>query len=200
MDSEKVAIGILALIIGAMIFFMSAPVVTVGNNVSLPTKTQFVTILPKNAANGVIKLETKKAIPAGTSIDIDVLNNGASESREQATAREQSGISATYTRYRPLVAPAYNFPFSDFGTIASYKSGEVIAGLRTSPVRLLFGTTAPDLLISNKGAGVGLSFYGPPDILGSACKHWGLGFGRLWPFGHGDSYSAIYLSFSTYDF
>lgn len=200
MDGEKVAIGVLALIIGAMIFFMSAPVITVGNNVSLPTKTQFVTILPKDAANGVIKLETKKAIPAGISVDIDVLNNGVSESKEQAASREQSGISATYTRYRPLVAPAYGFPFSDFGTFATYKDGEVIAGLRTSPARLLFGTISPDLLLSNKCAGVGLSFYASPDLFGSAYKHWGLGFGRLWPFSHGDSYSAIYLSFSTYDF
>jgi hypothetical protein len=205
-----------AILLAATIYFGTATVRTVDGNVEIPTKTNFVVVEPKDAANGTLHLHTTKPIPAGNDLYVDVLHDGLSERPAQRTARTSAGLEATYTRNRALVEPIAGFPFGDWGTFAAVRtgpsapgiedtsagtdSGRFVVGLRTSPVRLLYGTVAPDLLLAPHDLGLGLSAYAPPDLWGGTFDHWGIGVGRLYSLARGGSASTIaYLSFSTWD-
>lgn len=71
----------------------------------------------------------------------------------------------------------------DLGCFAAYRprgrghdqSFEV--GLRYSPVRLLYGTVAPDALITEDAAGLGLSIYPPAAYVGPRWHHVGIELG-----------------------
>jgi hypothetical protein len=71
------------------------------------------------------------------------------------------------------------------------------AGVRYSPARLLYGTIAPDVLLSGHSYGLGMSLYPPPQYAGRYWRHLGVGVGRLTDFGDGAIYNTFYLSFST---
>jgi hypothetical protein len=73
---------------------------------------------------------------------------------------------------------------------------ELNVGLRGSPVRI-WNTIAPDLLLSDKTIGVGVSFYPAPERFGEGWNHLGIGYGYCTPFNDGSSGSLFYLSFST---
>ncbi len=78
-------------------------------------------------------------------------------------------------------------PTLDLGAFAAYRpsgrhttSGPTEAfetGIRYSPVRLLYGTVAPDALLTRDAAGVGLSFYPPEQYVGPKWHHLGLEVG-----------------------
>lgn len=187
------------IVVGATFFFASAPARTVAGNVPIPTKTNFQLIKYAGDADGTVHFKATKPIPVGTEFDLDILDNQLSERPEDRSARENLGFNAKLTRNRGLLE-VYDFPF-DLGTWAGYapdinSDSTFQVGLRVSPCRFLYGTTAPDFLVSPDHVGVGVSLYPPPDLLGHTWSHWGLGYGHLWAAGDGDSSNVFYLSFS----
>lgn len=70
------------------------------------------------------------------------------------------------------------------------------AGLRFSPVRLGYGIVSPDLLVSPRQAGVGVSFYPPAATVAPALQHFGVGVGYLADYRGGAGWSP-YFSLST---
>jgi hypothetical protein len=95
-------------------------------------------------------------------------------------------------------------PGWDFGAYGGYLSGnktgtdikDLDVGLRISPVRV-WNTFAPDLLISNQAAGVGISFYPAPERYGEIWSHLGVGFGRVITYSDDSNRNLFYASFST---
>lgn len=96
----------------------------------------------------------------------------------------------------------------DLGCFAAYKpsgrdSGEYDdesfqAGLRYSPIRLLYGTIAPDALITEDAAGVGISFYPPARYVGPRWHHLGIEIGWMASLsGHSPDGWVAGLSFTT---
>lgn len=98
-------------------------------------------------------------------------------------------------------------PGWDLGTFGGYRDDSSITvdrlavGLRVSPCRLLYGTTAPDLVLAKDWAGAGASFYLPSQLVGATASHIGVGAWYGVPFSDGaDSGGAAWcygLSFST---
>jgi hypothetical protein len=69
-------------------------------------------------------------------------------------------------------------------------------GLRFSPVRFLYGSLAPDLLVSPKQAGLGVSLYPPAQTVGYKWQHFGLGLGYVADYDGGHGWIP-YLALST---
>lgn len=94
---------------------------------------------------------------------------------------------------------------NDFGTFAGYRPSArqtdddtFEVGIRYSPIRLLYGTIAPDALLSRDSAGVGLSFYPPEQYVGTFFHHLGLEFGYMASLsGNSGPGYVVGLSFST---
>jgi hypothetical protein len=83
-------------------------------------------------------------------------------------------------RYRP---DAYSSQWNcDIGAFAGFCKDSPEIGLRISPIRFLFDTTAPDAIISNDRIGVGLSVFCPPRILPEPFGHIGIGTWYSYPF------------------
>lgn len=186
-------------VIGATFFFAASPLRTIAGNIPIPTSTKFVFIKPAGGADGTVHFKATKDIPSGTEFDIDLRDNQLSERPEGRKARDTLGFTAETSRVRGFIE-TYDFPY-DFGTWAGYapasRDETFQVGLRASPVRLLYGTLAPDLLLSQDHAGIGISLYPPPDLVGHMWSHWGLGYGHLWPTHSSDPSNVFYLSFST---
>lgn len=70
-------------------------------------------------------------------------------------------------------------------------------GLRYSPARLLYGTIAPDLVLSGDLVGGGLSVYPPRRLVGDYIEHVGLGAWYAAPFDGGGPGWCFGLTFST---
>lgn len=96
----------------------------------------------------------------------------------------------------------------DFGTFGGYRDSSAsdvdrfTVGLRLSPVRLFYDTTAPDLVVAKDWAGIGASVYLPQSLVGSTCSHIGIGAWYGLPFSHEDRAGggagwAYGLAFST---
>jgi hypothetical protein len=72
-------------------------------------------------------------------------------------------------------------PHLDIGTWAGYRSSHspdvpsFETGIRYSPVRIGFGTVAPDLVFNDKLVGAGISVYPPTRVVGNFWRHIGLG-------------------------
>jgi hypothetical protein len=201
MNPERIA-AILAIgVVAITLTFVTSTPRTVADNVVIPTSSSFHLVGDNDQASGTLRLKFNQAVPAGTVLDVDVRDDVVSERPEQKDARAKAGISASYVRNRDLLNPNKDFPFGDFGTFAAYDpSGadeHLVVGLRVSPFRFLYGTTAADGLLSNHRLGLGLSFYAPPDLFGHVFAHWGLGIGRLWSFDDRPEATVGYLSFST---
>jgi hypothetical protein len=201
---ETMALAGILILVGSTLFFASADQRTTGDNRNVPTKTKLHLMGERDAAAGTLYFKATKTIPAGYEFALDVDGNVVSEPREQTDTREAAGIDLWYHRNRDFLTPHYSFPFSDFGTFAAVtpnpSSDDLAVGLRASPFRLLYGTTAPDFLVAQHYVGLGVSFYAPPDVMGKAFSHWGIGVGHLWPVGDhpDDRRTTIYLSFTTF--
>lgn len=208
--SERIGMILAIIVIGTTLFFSGPPTRTVGDNVVLPTKTNFDAVSKKDQADATLYLFAEKDIKAGSSLNIDILDGVLSESKDQAAARKEFGIEAEVTKNRAMLNPAWHFPFTDFGTFAGYAPDRdseesdiddgLVIGLRFSPVRVLYDTVAADFLISPSTAGVGVSVYPPSDYFGSVFSHWGVGYGHLWATDNGNSSNIFYLSFTVYEF
>ncbi len=208
--TERIGAILAVLVIGFTLFFSGPPTRTVGDNVIIPTKTNFDSVSKKDQADATLHLYAAKDIKAGSALDIDILDGVLSESKDQAAARKEFGIEAEVTKNRALINPAWRFPFTDFGTFAGYAPDRdpdnsdidngLVIGLRFSPVRALYDTIAADFLISPSTAGIGISIYPPSDYFGSVFSHWGIGYGHVWATDNGSSSNIFYLSFSVYEF
>ena len=69
-------------------------------------------------------------------------------------------------------------------------------GLRYSPVRLAYGVISPDILVSPRQAGIGCSFYAPPQSVRYPFPHLGVGLGYLADYRGGNGWTP-YLAIST---
>jgi len=200
MNPERIAACLAIIVVAATLFFVTSTPRTVAGNVTIPTSSSFHLVGERDQAAGTLRLRFDQSVPAGTVLDVDVRDDVLSERPEQREARAKAGISASYSRNRDFLDPNRDFPFGDFGTFAAYDPGaddHFTAGIRLSPFRVLYGTTAADALIAPHRLGLGLSFYAPPDLFGHVFSHWGLGVGRLWGFDDRPEANIIYLSFST---
>ena len=81
----------------------------------------------------------------------------------------------------------------DVGAVCAYREGgrgtdggAIAGGLRVSPVRLLWGTVAPDIVVTEDWAGAGASAYLPRQIVGNAASHFGIGAWYGVPYGSSD--------------
>lgn len=93
----------------------------------------------------------------------------------------------------------------DLGAWAGYntrgsdvRGGRFQAGARYSPVRLLYGIIAPDLVVSEDVAGAGVSVYPPERLVGRYLGHVGVGGWYVAPFAGGDAGWMFGLTFSTH--
>lgn len=68
------------------------------------------------------------------------------------------------------------------------------AGIRVSPCRLLYGALAPDVVISDRTAGVGISLFPPTRWVGRPWDHVGVGAWYLVPLDSGRPGGALGLS------
>lgn len=202
--NERVALVAVLVVISSTFFFLAAPQRSTADNNNISTSTQLHLWGKKDGASGTLKIKTTKTIMAGTDLLIDVDNNVVSEPKKQTAERERIGVDLSYQRNRSFIDPAYSFPFTDLGAFAavipSSSVDDLVVGLRTSPVRLVYGTFAPDVLFAQHYVGVGLSMYAPQDIMGGVFAHWGIGAGHFWSVGDKNdevSANAIYISFST---
>lgn len=193
-----------AVIVGATFFFVSAGPLSTAGFTAVPSKSQFVLYSDGDTADGLLTLKATKDIARGSTFRFAVNDNVLSEKPDERKARIDAGFDATQTRTRSLLQ-SWDFPY-DFGTFAGAapsargpqgESSTFQVGLRVSPARFLYGTIAPDLLVTSDHFGVGLSLYPPPDLMGHSWAHWGIGYGHLWPTSQGAASNLFYLSFST---
>jgi len=95
-------------------------------------------------------------------------------------------------------------PGFDFGTYAGFLTGPTEnttvkpfdVGIKLSPIRI-YNTLSPELLMSNQGAGLGITFHPSEDRFGSFWHNMGIGYGRMWTFNDSAQRSIFYLSIST---
>lgn len=89
------------------------------------------------------------------------------------------------------------FNRSDGGASASNRADRFQAGLRYSPARLLYGTVAPDLVLSSDLVGGGISFYPPRKLAGRYFEHVGVGAWYCAPFDGSNPGWSFGFSFSA---
>lgn len=205
LNGQSIVVVIIGGIVVMMFFFvMAKPVDSINGNINIDTHTNLQWWRKNGDAAGTLHLRVTKPIPAGTELDIDIANNQLSESPKKRKEREDAGITATEDRNRGGIT-TYDFPF-DLGTWGGYapdargnspETSTFQVGIRIAPIRVLFDTTAPDFLISKDHAGIGISLYPPPDLVGDFWTHWGIGGGHLWPIDGSSTSNVFYLSFST---
>lgn len=96
----------------------------------------------------------------------------------------------------------------DLGTFASFTNADLDPddpdhfqiGIRASPYRVLYGTTALDGVLTRDGIGAGISFYPPASRVGQWWAHWGVGTWYVLPTdSRGESGWCFGLAFSTRD-
>jgi hypothetical protein len=181
-------------VVFATFYFSSHPAPTRnGEKLIKPTKTQVHLIRKQDEVDGSLSITH---VPSGDKFETDFYDKNHYEKPEQAGSPLWK---------RELSRDLYIIdPGIDLGTYGGVVTGglrddedRMHVGLRFSPVRLLFGTTAPDLLVGPTEAGVGLSIYPPKGRFGDFWSHLGVGVGRTWTYDHGDQDNLVYLSFST---
>lgn len=142
--------------------------------------------------------------PAGEHWGLSLYAGGVPyQEREQAEANGKSdkpGWSYKWTVHR------YPIDYdTDLGAWAGFRvsdsgkgdhNGVFDVGLRYSPVRFAYGVIAPDLLLSPRQAGVGVSFYPPAQSVSYNLQHLGVGVAYMADFDGGTGWCP-YLSLST---
>jgi hypothetical protein len=110
---------------------------------------------------------------------------------------ETAGVySLSVTTHRYLYDPKLDLgAFAGVGI--SGDSDRFQPGIRVSPVRLAWGTTALDAVATANGAGIGASIYPPPRYFGRWWNHIGVGGWYIVPFDGSDPGVTVGLSFST---
>jgi hypothetical protein len=151
---------------------------------------------------------TIKHLPSGDSFSFDFWNNNIllpDGKTELPTRRNPDG---TITKLWEITQSRNSALFTtgwDFGIYTGYLDGKkegtsispVAIGVRISPLRAIYDTTALDLLVSNQSAGIGISIYPAPERFGKIWRHFGIGLGKVISYEDQEYRNVFYLSFST---
>jgi hypothetical protein len=176
---------------------------SIAGDKSVATTTHTALVLPPEHADGDLtasfSYKDQDGIEHTATGDVDVRHGRVYQSDEQRTASDKAGFKFQYNRTVGLCDP-YLF---DLGTVAGAAglsgADRFQVGLRYSPVRLLYGTVAPDLILTKDAVGVGVSAYLPADEFPNL-SHWGLEVARLIPTHSGTKpANFVGIAFSTYD-
>ena len=206
MDPSKLIVPAIAAAIIALLALKSSPAPPIGDIPPVETKHEYPLYRDDKGADA----EVVASGPAGGELGRWLLDDGqlfgpvdrdGRKLEGDALAHVNATIVLTERVYDPFWAPG-GFERLDLGTFAGYRGGSDAAGerfetgLRYSPVRTLWGTLAPDLVVGRYSAGIGASFY-PPRQLGRFWRHWGVGIWETAPYeGTGIGWCAG-LTFST---
>lgn len=196
MDFKQPGVALLLIGVFAMtVWLTSDPVETVRGKEPVATDIKPHLIRKEQEVDGTLVVTHK---PSGDRFVADVLDRQLFQSPEQ---RDSTVWDAKLDRESYLIDPGIDvgaFIGPSFGS-EGRDDGEVPVemGLRLSPVRLLYGTVSPDLLVTTDGYGAGVTVFPPPDRFGRIWNNLGLGVGRLWDYdGDGDS-TVVFLGTST---
>lgn len=173
--------GIAIVLVIAVTVWFNEPAAKLNGREPVPTDTNFHWMRHEQEVDGTLEL-------TGSGTGLFYIRNNQLYAADDATALNFKAAQVT-DRY-------FVDPGLDLGAWGSYTK-EVTAGLRVSPARFLYGTTAPDALIGPHSFGLGISFYPPPEYCGRTWSHLGIGVGRIRDFSDGDFHNSLYLSFST---
>lgn len=187
MDNHSEAIGAIAVVavLGGILYCVKHPIPSIGDKVVIPPTNVPALIRKDHGIDGTVAVTH---VPSGDSIKADTyLGNlyWTPEDRDAGTWRVKM------LRYRYLIDPGL-----DVGAYGGYCDG-FETGIRLSPVRLLYGTTALDGLIGSKGAGAGVSVYPMPEYFGPLWRHLGVGYGREYAYDGDSSNNLFYMALST---
>lgn len=203
MKPEQIGLGILLLIILSFVVLGRPPSSVNGLTPVKENAPRFHLTKEKGNGEGTYDFTVPGTLEDGatTRTGSFVLYRGKLWENEKAP----SNFKASFT-------PDYYFfdPELDLGTFGAYRSNSsddtsaFQAGLRYSPARFLWGTVAPDLIVSADVAGAGFSIFPPPKFFGGWWQHLGLGIWYSVPLGDDTAEATsdwMYgLSFSTRDF
>lgn len=166
-----------------------APALSDGSK-PVPTDTEFHVAAPDNRVDGEIVVADR----TGRELGRWYLDRG--RVYDPKGSESSTGVTVSVVRHEYLYDPGF-----DIGAFAGYAKGGDLThfqpGVRLSPVRLLWGTTAPDIVATQQGAGAGVSFYPPAEYFGRWWNHVGVGGWYVAPYTGGDPSLVIGLSFST---
>jgi hypothetical protein len=185
---------VFATIIGTTILF-NRPAPSLAGAAPVPTTTSFHTMPAKEKADGTLTVETD----AGRA-DAYVANGRVYQTAEQRDKSTLAGFKLTYNRDRNLWEPTVDAGcFAGYWNLDATDTHKFQPGVRFSPMRVLYGTLAPDALVTSQGIGYGVSFYLPSEYFGyQFWDHIGLQVGRLHAFDGSGSAGMFGLAFSVH--
>ncbi len=191
MSGEYGAIFILVGIIGLTVFF-SAPAGSIAGKDAVDTTSAFHLVRREYQTDGVLVVHGRDGALLG---EFGLVDNQLYETPAQA---RDGQIVATLRRDYYLLDPSF-----DLGTWAGYCTQEFDGertdiGLRYSPIRLLYGTVAPDIIAGEESVGFGFSVFPPARLVGNRWRHLGIGAWYAAPYDGGDPGLVFGLSFSTH--
>lgn len=193
----------LAALVLTVAFAVSHPQRSIGNDVSVKLANDFHLVGTQDGARTTVEI-TPSPAAVGRTLRYDIRDNSVFETRDQAAAGY-----AKVTQRRQRVLFDLDWPLLDVGPFAGFDSharkgvngreadDRLQLGLAVSPVTLLYGTTAPELLLSRYDAGLGVSFYAPADLVGSGFSHIGIGYARMFDYRGGDSSNLFYARWTA---
>lgn len=184
-------------------YFSAKPPEKFGDRKVIPPKMEAPQLIrTEGVVDGKIKV---KHIPSGDSFNLGMYDDyfllppGENELPKAGDGTKLWEF--TYTK------PTYWIdPRLEFGVYAGYLDGDkkgtnidsFDVGLKLSPVRLFFGTTTIDGLVSNQAAGLGASLYPAPIHFGQFWKNMGVGYGRVYTYDDNAQRNLFYLTFSSH--
>jgi len=179
-------------LLGLVFWFSKTPPPTVNGDTAVPTKTVFHLWGTGDNADGTYRVLDPVGHPV---VAFHVRDNRVSELPLDPGAEHP--YRTTYER--DLYAAKSGLDLGAWTGIGDLgpNNHSWQTGIRYSPVRALFGTFSPDLALSRDAIGAGLSLYPPPDYVGHAWAHIGIGAWYMAPFDGSPPGTVYGLSFST---
>lgn len=188
-SGEYSGLLIIAVLVGATYYFGAAPGSIAGQN-AIGTESAFHVVRREHQTDGVLVVRGRDGALLG---EFGIVDNQLYQTPQQ----ERDGtLVASLRRDYFLLDSGF-----DFGAWAGYSSNKfdderIDVGLRISPVRLLYGTIAPDLVAGTECVGLGVSLFPPPRLVGQHWRHLGIGAWYCAPYDGGDPGAVYGLSFS----
>ena len=189
---KEILCGIALLIFVVSTLAFNPPRTSVRDESPVPLKNAFAMFRGSGEADSVLAVhDASGSVVARYSL----LDGDVFQKPEQAASGE---FSAVHTRRQFFIDPGIDLgAWTGYRTEADDEDSRVQVGIRYSPVRLAFGTLAPDLVLSQETMGVGASLY-LPRSLGRTWHGIGLGAWYCAPYDGGDPGPVFGLSFSTH--
>jgi hypothetical protein len=134
--------------------------------------------------------------PSGDSWALSLYSGGVPY-QERGQIAGKPDWSYKYTVHRYPVDLDHDFgAWGGFRVVPTESESGFDVGLRYSPARFVYGTLSPDLLVSPRQAGVGVSVYPPAQSVGYQLQHFGLGLAYMADYRGGDGW-VPYFALST---